>query len=72
MMALFVTGLVLLLLMVLNVAGRVTGLSFLTDALSGLSQILDVNSDALLPLISLLGTAMMVTGYVQLQRKRDR
>lgn len=71
-MALFLTGLILLLLMVLNVAGRVTGLSFLTDALSGLSQILDVNSDVLLQLISLLGTAMMVIGYVQIQRKQDR
>lgn len=71
-MALFLTGLILLLLMVLNVAGRVTGLSFLTDALSGLSQILDVNNDVLLQLISLLGTAMMVIGYVQIQRKQDR
>jgi hypothetical protein len=71
-MAIFITGLVLFLIPLLaNVASQF-GITFIYDAFTVLPNLLGMSREAFMRLVPLIGTILMVVGYVQIQRAKRK
>ena len=71
-MALFIAGLIMLLIPLLaNLGSQFFGFTFIYDALTVVPNLLGMNGEAFMRLIPLIGTILMVIGYVQIQRAKQ-
>jgi hypothetical protein len=71
-MALLVTGAVLLLIMLLaSLGSQFLGITLVYDVLAWVSNVLGIRPEVLQRIIPLIGTILLVIGYVQINRSKD-
>ena len=72
-MVVFIVGLVLLLIPLLaNISSMFFGMTFFSDMLLAVPNLLGMDGEAFMRLIPLIGTILLVIGYVQIQRAKRK